>query len=253
MSSKSGTVLLGMNQRRGDDDGRPEMESFAAIVADCRACGCPAVTLLVDRPLAQRQHRRHHRPQRPARTRRSTPAGRPGTCTVEPPDPAPTCSRRHPGAVLRTGRRPPARRLHPVHRQARSEPGPLETPIGRTEDRPRRSAGRPQRQPRGDAALRRSPSSKPARAGCPAGSQVGESTVTASICSGSPTPPTPPATKCPSTTSSRRRASRPASASNWPATKSSSRPTSPGTATTTRASRSPCPRYAASNRWHRRR
>ncbi len=80
-----------------------------------------------------------------------------GTCSEEPPESAADLLGRHPGAVLRTRRRPPELGLHPVHRQAhdrdrRPARSPRRTGRG-TGRRPRRPAGRPQRQPGGDRTL----------------------------------------------------------------------------------------------------
>ena len=157
-----------------------------------------------------------------------------GTCS-KTPRPARVDT---PEPVLRTGRRAPAGRLHPVHRQARTA-RPAKSPGRRTEDRPRRPARRASastRRRRRSATSGRLRSRRPA---CPAARRSATSVVTAAL---------PPLAIAAPAVRSRRlqpraaaRANRRASASTSPATTSSSKPTSPGTATTTRASRSTSP------------
>ncbi len=78
--------------------------------------------------------------------------------------------------------------------------------------------------------------------GCPPGSKVGESVVTARRRRVTFRRRRPPADQSPRLQRRPEARARPrASGSNWPATKSSSKATSPGRATTTRASRSRCP------------
>ena len=160
-----------------------------------------------------------------------------GTCTEPTP---PTCSSTP--RASSSNRPPPTRpRLHPVHRQAHDEPPAARKTGRRTEDRPGRPAGRPQRQPAGDRRSCPLATFEAGAAGCPAGSKVGESVVTAAslgvAIAADPGSPGPRLQRRPAA-----RASRPASASNCSATKSSSKPTSTGTATTTRASRSHVPK-----------
>ena len=100
------------------------------------------------------------------------------------------------GPVLRTRRRPPELGLHPVHRRTK-RPRRRQRTGRRTEDRPRRPAGRPQRQP---GATDRCPLAtfEAGAAGCPAGIEVGESDVTASLLAAvRPAPPMAPLTKVP--------------------------------------------------------
>ena len=156
-----------------------------------------------------------------------------GTCNVELPN-APL---RPAGPVLHPGRRPPAGRLHPVHRQARRRRHALLEPVGDAQGRAGRPAGRAQRQPAGDAAVRRWRPSQRTRSAA----RRARSSAPASSPLASPGVAVPPVPARRSTTSSRARANRRCSASARRLRTSSSKPTSTGAATTTRASRSPSP------------
>ena len=100
-----------------------------------------------------------------------------GTCNAEPPEPCAELLGRHPGQFFETRRRPPQLGLHPVHRQDTGPP-PGRSPGRRTENGPGRSAGRAQRQPGRHRPLPNC-DLRSRRGRLPAGSQVGESFVTA--------------------------------------------------------------------------
>ena len=144
----------------------------------------------------------------------------------------------HRSTVLRTGRRPPAGRLHPVHRQAHDEAVPGETAGRRTEDGPGRPARRPQRQPAARPhSARWRPSNRTRRPARRLRGRRKQSHGCACWASRRKLPPVD------------RLQPRPAEAGeparfgfNLPATTSTCERTSPGTATTTRASRSTCRR-----------
>ena len=183
------------------------------------------------------RHRRTSSPRAIRATRKSTPAGRPGPAPSTPRRPAAS-----PPPVSSSNRpRPSARRLHPVHRQAHDHRPRRDRKTARgTENRPRRPPGRAQRQPRRDPALRPRRPSKPPPPPATRSRRSATSFVTAADpVLGAVAPQLQAAVyniKPPN------RASPPASGSNCSATKSSSRPTSTGPATTTRASRSHVPK-----------
>ena len=192
-------------------------------------------------PAALGEHRRHHRPAATRTRRRSTAAGR--------REPARRTARqrrallgRDPGQFFETAAGHPQMGFTQFIVKHTTE-RPLETPVGELEDRPRRPSGRasastPARPP----AARWRPS-KRRRCGCPPGSQSRRKPSSRPRCSRSAsTAAGRRLTKSPSTTSipppGRAGALRPRTRA---ATKSSSKATSPGTATTTRASRSTFP------------
>ena len=215
-----------MNSRRGNHDGSPGAGSQR------RLSGAAGALALAGVRAARRQHRRHHRPQRPARPAVDS-GWQAGTCTERHAD----LQRRHPDQFFeQAAGHPPVGFTQFIVKHTNR--GPAAKTGRRTEDRPRRPAGRAQRQPGGDRPLP-ARDLRSRRRRCPAASKVGTSFVTAAR-------PAARHAAAGAADRSRRlqhrsadRASPPASGSNWPATKSSSKPTSPGTATTTRASRSP--------------
>ena len=100
-----------------------------------------------------------------------------GTCTTDTPQ----CSVDTPGQFFERSRRPPAGRLHPVHRQIHRRPLPGRKTRSASSEGPGRPPGRPHRQPPGDPPVRRR---RPTPANCATSaplSQVGTSAVTLSV------------------------------------------------------------------------
>ena len=171
-------------------------------------------------------------------TRRSTAPGRPGPAKpILPRQPAAS----RPRQFFERGRRPPADRLHPVHRQHTDRPAALGPTFRSATCAPSASISRPasrstrrrRRQCTARAAKRPPRTARPS-----SGSKVGTSEVTATSSAHLGT-----ASRCRChgrrlQHRPRRRANPPASASACSATTSSSKPTSPGRATTTSTSRS---------------
>ncbi len=157
-----------------------------------------------------------------------------GTCKID----IPTCSVDTPPQFFETAAAHPPVGFTQFIVKHTPEEGPLRKTGRRTERRPRRPAGRPQRQPGGNAALRSRRLRSAAALDCAAaGAKVGTSFVTAAD----------PLLGIRRAAAHRRRlqhqtaarANRLCSGSNCSATKSSSKPTSNGAATSTRGSRSP--------------
>ncbi len=128
-------------------------------------------------------------------TRASIRAGRPAPATTNLPNRAPNSARSRPRTSSSNRRRPPQLGLHPVHRQAHEAPG--ETPVDELKtvrvDLPVGLSVNPGATVRCPLATFEAGAS-----GCPVGSEVGESLVTASLPPlGIPSPPTAPVTEVP--------------------------------------------------------
>ena len=201
------------------------------------------LALALSAPSGQRRHRRHHRPQRSHPPRVSTPAGRRGPATPN---------------------RRKSRRLARSPRRTNSSTPPAPIPTGASPSSSSRT-NRPAKAPVGElktvrvelpVGLSVNPGATPRCSQaqfeadtCPVGSKVGESLVTAADpLIGTEIEPEPGVTQVPvyNVRPSQGEAAR--FGLNWPATKSSSKATSPGRATTTRASRSTC-RKLCRKRW----
>ena len=135
-----------------------------------------------------------------------------GTCLTEP------CSPSTPGGLLHPGRRPPADRLHPVHRQAHdaSDPWKTRSASSRTSGSTCRSGSASTRRPRPSATSRPSPPTRPSA----------RPTRSSGRASSPPRSPGSSPRRSPSrsTTSSPARANRRCSASAPSARTSSSKP-----------------------------